>query len=122
MRVSRLESQGRIEARTTLLDKCKVKPGRVCDCLHASLLGSGWRDWLWLVWRCIAVIQWNGWLVLNFEGPFEFDPEVRILCAAIPGVPAEVHILGFIRFVSLPDILGAGRPDCSARFGRRIQI
>ena len=67
LRVSRLESQGRIEARTTLLDKCKVKPGRVCDCLHASLLGSGWGGWLCLIWRCVGVIQWNGWLVLNFE-------------------------------------------------------
>src|SRR5579864_7773789 len=87
-----LKSQGGIEARTTLLDKCKVKPCRVCNCLHASLLGSGWRDWLRLVWRRVAIVERYRRLVVDSERPLEIRSQVRILRAAMPCVPVEIDI------------------------------
>jgi len=91
-RVSRLEGERRIQARSALLDKRKVKPRRVGNRLHAGFLRGGRGNRLSLVRRCVGVIQWYGGLVLNGERSLELHSEIRVLCAAVPRIPTKVDV------------------------------
>src|SRR3984957_9206305 len=107
-KVPGLERQRGIKACPTLLDECKVKSRRVCDCLHAVLLRGRRRNWLSLVGRGIVVIEGNGGLPLDGERSLESRPGTSIPWAAETCIPAEV--LFKLQQVCQPsDILGAGR-------------
>src|SRR5258705_12974720 len=89
LRVSRLEGQRGIQAGATLLDERKVKSRGVGNGLHARLLFGRRRDGLRLIRRCVVVIEWYGGLVLDGERSLELHPEIRVLGAAVPRVPAK---------------------------------
>src|SRR4029077_11673573 len=91
-RVGRLEGQRRIQACPTLLDERKVKPRGVRYRLHARFLRVCRRNRLRLVRRGVRVVQWNGGLALDGEGSFELRPEIWVFCAAVPRIPAKVHV------------------------------
>src|SRR4029077_10921355 len=103
-----LEGQRGIKACPALLDECKVKSRRVCNCLHAVLLGGRGRNRLGLVGWGVVVIEWNGGLLLDDERALELRSEIRVPCAAVPCIPTEVHVK-LQQVCQSSDVLGAGR-------------
>src|ERR1700726_4819002 len=119
-RIRRLEGQRGIQARSTLLDECKVESRGVRNGLHASFLRGRRRNRLRLVGRGVGVVQWNGGLVIDGEGPLEFHTEVGVLGAAVACIPTEVNVQ--LQQVGQPsDILGASRL-AAGQSSERIEI
>src|SRR5258707_14499924 len=105
-----VQAEVRVDAGARLLERRKMKPGRVGNRLHTALPAVSRRNGLLLVRRGVGVIHWNGRLVYDMHGLREGSAtQIRVLCTAIPGVPTGVHI-EIHKIGEPPDLFGSGRP------------